>query len=209
MRDVYAEAARLKIVPVVVLDRVEDAVPLGKALVEGGLPIAEVTFRTDAAEASIRAMKAECPELLVGAGTVINRDMCERAIAAGAEFIVSPGFSDEVAQCAIEHGIPVLPGVCTPTEIMAALKYDLPVLKFFPASNYGGLATLKSLAAVFPKVKFMPTGGVSASNIKEYLAFSKIIACGGTWMVKKDLIEAGKWDEIVALCKEAVAAVQD
>lgn len=207
MRDVYAEVAKLKVVPVVVLNKVEDAVPLGKALVEGGLPIAEVTFRTDAAEESIKAMKANCPDLIVGAGTVINREMCERAIAAGAEFIVSPGFSDEVTQCAIEHNVPVLPGCCTPTEIMAALKYNLPVLKFFPASNYGGLATIKSLASVFPKVKFMPTGGVNAANVKEFLAFPKIIACGGTWMVKPAMIEAGQWDEIIALCKEAVQVV--
>ncbi|MCU6762780.1 Putative KHG/KDPG aldolase [uncultured Roseburia sp.] len=197
-----------KLVPVVKLDRVEDAKPLGEALCRGGLPVAEVTFRTDAAEESIRIMKKEFPEMLVGAGTVVNAKQAERAKEAGAEFIVSPGINKEVIEYAIEHEIPVFPGACTPSEVMTALGYGLEVVKFFPAKQYGGLATIKALAAPFPSIRFMPTGGINQENIQEFLAFDKIIACGGSWMVKDSLIKEGRFDEIERLTAQAVAFIK-
>lgn len=197
-----------KLVPVVKLDRVEDAKPLGEALCRGGLPVAEVTFRTDAAEESIRIMKKEFPEMLVGAGTVVNVEQAERAKDAGAEFIVSPGINKAVIEYAIENEIPVFPGTCTPSEVMTALEYGLEVVKFFPAKQYGGLATIKALAAPFPSIRFMPTGGINEENIKEFLAFDKIIACGGSWMVKDSLIKEGRFDEIERLAAQAVALIK-
>lgn len=202
------EVAARKIVPVVKLDRVEDALPLGEALCKGGLPVAEVTFRTDAAEESIRIMKKEFPDMLVGAGTVINVEQAKRALDAGATFLVSPGFSAKVTEYAVDNKIPVFPGTCTPTEVMMAMEYGLPVVKFFPAKQYGGLDTIKALAAPFPTMKFMPTGGVSAANIQDFLAFDKIIACGGSWMVKDSFIKEGNFAEIVRLTKEAVELVK-
>lgn len=196
-----------RLVPVVKLDRVEDAKPLGEALIKGGLPVAEVTFRTDAAEESIRIMKKEFPDMLVGAGTVINVEQAKRALDAGAAFLVSPGTSRKVIEFALDQNLPVFPGTCTPSEIMTCLEYGLPVVKFFPAKQYGGLDTIKALAAPFPSVRFMPTGGVNASNINEFLAFDKIIACGGSWMVKDSLIKEGNYDEVVRLTKEAVELV--
>lgn len=208
MVDVMQEVATRKIVPVVKLDRVEDAKPLGEALCEGGLPVAEVTFRTDAAEESIRIMKKEFPDMLVGAGTVTNVEQAKRALDAGAVFFVSPGFSTKVTEFAVDHKIPIFPGTCTPTEVMLAMEYGLEVVKFFPAKQYGGLDTIKALAAPFPAMKFMPTGGVSAANIKEFLAFDKIIACGGSWMVKDSFVKEGNFAEIVRLTKEAVDLVK-
>lgn len=193
-----------RVVPVVKLDRVEDAKPLAEALIRGGLPVAEVTFRTEAAEESIRTMKREFPEMLVGAGTVINTEQAKRALNAGASFIVSPGTSEKVLQFAIDNEIPVFPGTCTPTEIMTALEYGLEIVKFFPAKQYGGLDTMKALAGPFPSIRFMPTGGVSLGNMKEFLAFKKIIAVGGSWMVKDTLINEGNFDEIAKLTREAV-----
>lgn len=196
-----------KIVPVVKLDRASDARPLGEALSEGGLPVAEVTFRTDAAEESIRIMKREFPEMMVGAGTVVNVEQAKRALDAGASFLVSPGISRSVVEFAIDNKLPVFPGTCTPSEVMIAMEYDLPVVKFFPAAQYGGLATIKALAAPFPSLRFMPTGGINAANIMDYLASDKIIACGGSWMVKDSLINAGDFEEITRLTAEAVALV--
>ncbi|MEI3339349.1 MAG: bifunctional 4-hydroxy-2-oxoglutarate aldolase/2-dehydro-3-deoxy-phosphogluconate aldolase [Eubacterium sp.] len=200
------EAKRL--VPVVKLDRVEDAKPLGEALCEGGLPVAEVTFRTDAAEESIRIMKKAFPNMMVGAGTVVNKEQAKRAQDAGASFLVSPGMSTEVIEYALIHSIPVFPGACTPSEVIQAMNYGLEVVKFFPAKQYGGLATIKALAAPFPSMRFMPTGGINAENIREFLSFDKIIACGGSWMVKDSLIKEGKFDEIVKLTAEAVALIK-
>ncbi len=196
-----------KIVPVVKLDRASDARPLGEALTEGGLPVAEVTFRTDAAEESIRIMKREFPEMMVGAGTVVNVEQAKRALDAGASFLVSPGISRSVVEFAIDNKLPVFPGTCTPSEVMIAMEYDLLVVKFFPAAQYGGLATIKALAAPFPSLRFMPTGGINAANIMDYLASDKIIACGGSWMVKDSLINAGDFEEITRLTAEAVALV--
>ncbi|MGI6069398.1 MAG: bifunctional 4-hydroxy-2-oxoglutarate aldolase/2-dehydro-3-deoxy-phosphogluconate aldolase [Blautia sp.] len=208
MVDVMQEVAARKIVPVVKLDRVEDAKPLGEALCTGGLPVAEVTFRTDAAEESIRIMKKEFPDMLVGAGTVTNVEQAKRALDAGAVFLVSPGFSVKVTEYAVDHKIPIFPGTCTPTEVMLAMEYGLDVVKFFPAKQYGGLDTIKALSAPFPAMKFMPTGGVSAANVKEFLSFDKIIACGGSWMVKDSFVKEGNFAEIVRLTKEAVDLVK-
>jgi len=195
----------LRLVPVVALDTAEHARPLGEALCGGGLPVAEITFRTAAAEESIRILRKSCPQMLVGAGTVINAEQAKRAVDAGAQFIVSPGLSRGVVEYAQSRGIPVTPGVCTPTEIMAALEYSLKILKFFPAKQYGGLKTLEAFASVFPGVRFMPTGGVSPENLLEYLACPAVIACGGTWMVKGALIREGRFGEIERLTAEAAA----
>lgn len=207
MKDLLVQTAEKKIVPVVKLDRASDAKPLADALIEGGLPVAEVTFRTDAAEESIRQM-APISGMLVGAGTVTNVEQAKRAIDAGAAFLVTPGFSRKVTEFAVETKTPIFPGISTPTELMMALEYDLPVVKFFPAAQYGGLATIKALAAPFPSMRFMPTGGVNAGNILEYLSFPKIIACGGSWMVKDTYINEGRFDEIVRLTREAVELVK-
>lgn len=206
--NIFEQIAKLKIVPVVQLDRVSDAKALGEALCQGGLPVSEVTFRTDAAEESIRIMKKEFPDMIVGAGTVINIDQAKRALDAGALFLVSPGISRPVIEFALDNNLPVFPGVSTPSEVMIAAEYQLPVVKFFPAEQYGGLNTIKALSAPFPSIKFMPTGGINASNIKEYLSFEKIIACGGSWMVKASLINNGCFAEITRLTAEAVALVE-
>lgn len=208
MADFMQQVAEKKIVPVVVLNRVEDAKPLGEALCEGGLPVAEVTFRTEAAEESIRVMKNAFPEMLVGAGTIVNVEQAKRALDAGATFLVSPGFSAKVTEFAIDNNVPIFPGCCTPTEIMMAMDYGLKVVKFFPAKQFGGLDTIKALAAPFPSMKFMPTGGISAANVLDFLAFDKIIACGGSWMVKGDLVKSGNFAEIVRLTQEAVNLVK-
>ena len=207
--DINAKIESLKLVPVVVLEDAKDALPLAKALIDGGLPVAEVTFRTAAAADSIRAISEAYPEMLEGAGTVTNLEQAKTAVAVGAKFLVTPGFSDEVTRYAVEHEIPIFPGTCTPTEVMQAMGYGLKVVKFFPASQYGGLNTIKALAGPFPAMRFMPTGGINAGNVKEYLADKHIIACGGSWMVKGDLIAAGKFDEIQRLTQEAVALVNE
>ena len=199
----------LGVVPVVVLNDAKDAAPLAQALVEGGLPCAEVTFRTDAAEESIRIMSEKYPEMLVGAGTVLTIEQVDRAVAAGAKFIVSPGFDPEIVDYCLEHEIPVFPGIITPSELAQAVKRGLKVVKFFPAAQFGGVSTIKALAAPYTTVKFMPTGGVSAANLKDFLSYDRIIACGGSWMVKGDLVKAGKFDEIKKLTAEAVALAKE
>lgn len=205
--NLFEQVAAKKIIPVVKLDRVSDAKPLGEALCKGGLPVAEITFRTEAAEESIRIMRKEYPDMMVGAGTVLNVEQARRALDAGATFLVAPGFCRSVVEFAIDNHLPVFPGTCTPSEVMAAMEYNLPVVKFFPAVQYGGLGTIKALAAPFPSLKFMPTGGINASNVLEFLAFDKIIACGGSWMVKDSLINEGNFEEIARLTAEAVTLV--
>ncbi len=197
------EASRL--VPVVVLEDVSAAEPLGAALKAGGLPLAEVTFRTPAAEESLRRM-AEDPELTVGAGTVVRAEQVDRAVAAGAKFIVSPGLSRSVVERARAVGVPVFPGVATPTEIIAALDLGLDTVKLFPAGSLGGVATLKALSAPFTTVRFIPTGGITGASLADYLAVPSVLAVGGSWMVAPALIAAGNWDEITRLTAEAVAA---
>ncbi|MBR1572066.1 MAG: bifunctional 4-hydroxy-2-oxoglutarate aldolase/2-dehydro-3-deoxy-phosphogluconate aldolase [Lachnospiraceae bacterium] len=209
MDEMLKQVEAFKVVPVVVIENVEDAIPLAQALVNGGLPVAEVTFRTAAAPDAIKAMSEKFPELCVGAGTVINVEQCKKAVECGAKFIVSPGYSEEVTQYCIENEIPIFPGICTPTELINVVNHGLPVAKFFPAAQFGGLKTISALGSVFPQMKFMPTGGVSESNVLEYLASPKIIAAGGSWMVKGDLIKAGKFDEIEAMTKSVVELVKN
>ena len=201
--------AQYGVVPVVVLEDEKDALPLAEALVKGGLPVAEVTFRTAAAEGSIKAMCEAYPEMLVGAGTVLSVEQVDRALKAGARFIVTPGFDEEVVDYCIANNIPVYPGTVTPSEVTKAVKRGLNICKFFPAEQYGGVSTIKALSAPFTTVKFMPTGGVSAKNLKDYLSCGKIVACGGSWMVKGDLIKAHEFDKIRELTAEAVALVKE
>ena len=205
--DIAEKFQKLGVVPVVVLEDTKDAVPLAKALVEGGLPCAEVTFRTEAAEESIRLMTEQFPEMLVGAGTVLTREQVDTAVAAGAKFIVSPGFDPEIVDYCLEKNIPIYPGCITPSEVAQAVKRGLEVVKFFPAEQFGGVSTIKALAAPYVGVKFMPTGGVNAKNLDSYLSCDKIVACGGSWMVKGDLVAEGKFDEIKSLVEEAVELV--
>lgn len=190
--------SQYKVVPVVVFNSVEDVRPKLAAMVKGGLPIAEITYRTACAGDAIKIAVEEFPEMLVGAGTVINKAQCEEAIALGARFIVSPGFSEEVAALCNEKNIPYLGGCVTPTEVMTAISYGCKTIKFFPCSNYGGLSTMKALAAAFPQVNFLPTGGISDENLAEYLKWEKIFAVGGSWMMK------GTPEEIAQKCKAAV-----
>ena len=209
MDKIFDRFHTIGIIPVVVLDDAKDALPLGRVLCEGGLPCAEVTFRTSAAAESIATMAREFPEMLVGAGTVLTTEQVDRAISAGAKFIVSPGFDPVVVKYCIDKNIPVTPGTQTASEMLAAMNLGLKVVKFFPAENSGGLASIKAIAAALTELRFMPTGGINAKNVRDYLAFEKIIACGGSWMVKKDLIKAGKWEELSALVKEAANIVKE
>ncbi|MCF0127666.1 MAG: bifunctional 4-hydroxy-2-oxoglutarate aldolase/2-dehydro-3-deoxy-phosphogluconate aldolase [Pseudobutyrivibrio sp.] len=201
---VIDEIYKIGIVPVIALDDAKDAKPLAKALCDGGLPCAEITFRTDAAEESIRIMAKEFPEMLVGAGTVLTTEQVDRAVGAGAKFIVSPGLNPEVVKYCVSKNIPIVPGTANPSDVEAALSLGLEVVKFFPAEQAGGINYIKAIAAPYTKVRFMPTGGVNADNLKDYLDFNKIVACGGTWMCKKDLITNGEFDKIEQLTRQAV-----
>ena len=194
----------LGIVPVVVLQDAANARPLAQALCDGGLPCAEVTFRTAAAAESIRIMSEAFPDMLVGAGTVLTISQVDDAAAAGAQFIVSPGFDPEIVDYCLEKQIPVFPGCITPSEIAQAVKRGLKVVKFFPAEQFGGAASIKALSAPYTGLKFMPTGGISTENIKDYFNCKSVIACGGSWMVKGDLIAAGEFKKIKQLTQEAV-----
>ena len=207
MNKVLEEFSKIGIIPVIALDHVEDAAPLAKALCDGGLPCAEVTFRTAAAEESIRIMSEQFPEMLVGAGTVLTTEQVDRAVNAGAKFIVSPGLNPKVVKYCVDKGIPVTPGCSNPSDVEVAIELGLEVVKFFPAEAAGGLNMIKSMAAPYTKMKFMPTGGINAKNLTNYLDFKKIIACGGSWMVNKDMIAAKDWAGITALTKEAVATM--
>ena len=190
------------VVLVVVLEDAEDAVPLAQALVEGGLLSAEVTFRTAAAEESIRRMTEAFPQMLVGAGTVLTKEQVDAAAAAGAKFIVSPGFDPEIVDYCLEKKIPVLPGCISPSEVAQAVKRGLTIVKFFPAEQAGGIAMIKAMAAPYVGLKFMPTGGINAGNLTEYLSCDKILCCGGSWMVKGDLVKAGNFGKIRGLSAE-------
>ncbi|MDD3219879.1 MAG: bifunctional 4-hydroxy-2-oxoglutarate aldolase/2-dehydro-3-deoxy-phosphogluconate aldolase [Lachnospiraceae bacterium] len=204
MNAVLEKIQKIGIVPVVVLNDAKDAKPLAKALCDGGLPCAEVTFRTDAAEESIKIMSTEFPEMLVGAGTVLTTEQVDRAVAAGAKFIVSPGLNPKVVKYCVDKDIPVTPGTSSPSQVEQAIELGLEVVKFFPAEAAGGLNMIKSMAGPYTKMKFMPTGGINAKNVNDYLAFDKILACGGSWMVKGDLVAAGEFDKITDLTREAV-----
>ena len=199
---------RLRVVPVVVLDRVEDAAPLADALQAAGLPCMEITFRTEAAEAAIRSV-ADRSELLVGAGTVLSVEQAQRAVDAGARFLVSPGIAADVVEWAADQGVPITPGIATPTDLTLATALGLEVVKFFPAEAYGGLKTLKALAGPFPAMKFVPTGGLNADNYRSYLAHPRVHAIGGSWMVKGEWIREGRFDEIERVSRAAVEVEAD
>lgn len=192
---------QIQIVPVIAINDAAHAVPLAKVLVENGLPCAEVTFRTDAAQESIRLMRDAYPELLIGAGTVLTTQQVDQAISAGADFIVSPGLNPTTVKYCQQRGIAIVPGVNNPSLVEQAMELGLKTLKFFPAEPSGGVAMLKALSAVYP-VQFMPTGGVNPRNVADYLAIPSVVACGGTWMVPSDLMDSGNWDEIARLVRE-------
>ena len=207
--DVYSRISACGIVPVVVLNDAADAVSTAKAMLAGGISVMEITFRTAAAADSIRAVSTECPDMLVGAGTVITLEQCRLAVECGAKFIVAPGYDEEVVSWCCENNIPVTPGCVTPTEIMMAMKHGLKVLKFFPANVYGGLSAIKALSGPFGGIKFIPTGGVNAANIAEFAASPFIFAVGGSWICPKADIAAHNWEKIPALCAESRKAIAD
>ncbi|HEX3077971.1 MAG TPA: bifunctional 4-hydroxy-2-oxoglutarate aldolase/2-dehydro-3-deoxy-phosphogluconate aldolase [Lachnospiraceae bacterium] len=204
MNQILEEIAKIGIVPVIALNDAKDALPLGKALCNGGLACAEITFRTDAAEESIRIMAKEYPDMIVGAGTVLTTEQADRAVAAGAKFIVSPGLNPKVVKHCVERGIAITPGCANPSDVEAAIELGLSAVKFFPAEAAGGLPMIKAMSAPYGNMKFMPTGGINESNLISYLDFNKIFACGGSWMVKPELIEAGEFDKIEELTRAAV-----
>ena len=204
MNKVVEELGKIGIVPVIALDDAKDAEPLAKALIEGGLPCAEVTFRTEAAEESIKIMSEKYPELIVGAGTVLTPEQADRAMAAGSKFIVSPGLNPKVVKHCLDKGYPIVPGTSNPSDVEIAIELGLDTVKFFPAEAAGGLKMIKSMAAPYTKMHFMPTGGINADNLKSYLDFNKIVCCGGSWMVKKDMVTAGDFEGIKNLTKQAV-----
>ncbi len=209
MNEIFEKLKKTGIVPVVALDDAKDAEPLGEALIKGGLPCAEITFRTAAAEGSIRRLSRAFPEMTVGAGTVLSLEQVDRAVEAGARFIVSPGTNPEVVRYCVKNDIPVIPGIVTPSEIEQALSCGVEIVKFFPAEPAGGLAMIKAMAAPYVNVSFMPTGGISPDNVRDYLKYDRIFACGGSWMAKKDLINAGRFDEIKRLTAEASKIVSE
>ena len=209
MKDIAERFYEIGIVPVVVLEDAKDAKPLAQALCAGGLPCAEVTFRTAAAKESIAIMAKDFPEMLVGAGTVLTIEQVDEAVEAGAKFIVCPGFDPEIVDYCLGKNIPIFPGCITPSEVAQALKRGLKTVKFFPAEAAGGLKMIKSMAAPYTGVKFMPTGGINANNMKDYLEYNRILAIGGSWMVKGDLIKNGEFDKVEAMTKEAVAKLKE
>ena len=209
MNDVLKKFGEFGIIPVVVLNDAKDAEPLAQSLCDGVLPVAEVTIRTDSAEESIRIMSEKFPEMLVGAGTVLTTEQVDRAVGAGAKFIVSPGLNPKVVKYCVEKGIPITPGCANPSDVEQALEFGLDVVKFFPAEQAGGLAYIKAIAAPYVNMKFMPTGGINPKNVRDYLGYNRILACGGSWMVKGDLVKAGDFDKIRDLVKEAVEIVKE
>ena len=204
MNAVIQTLSRIGIVPVIAIDDASKAVPLAKALAAGGLNAAEITFRTPAGEEALRQIAREMPEMLVGAGTVLTREQVDRAADAGARFLVSPGFHSEVTEYALSKSLLMLPGTATPGEMEQAMALGLDIVKFFPAEQNGGVAKLKALAGPYPNLRWMPTGGINVKNMMDYLSFDRVPFCGGTWMVKKELIQQERWEEITAICREAV-----
>lgn len=209
MNKIIEELSLYGIVPVVKIERLEDALPLAKALIDGGLPVAEVTFRTDCAKEAIKLMKETYPEMIIGAGTVLNSTQVDEAIEAGSQFIVSPGLNPKTVQYCLDKNIPIIPGCANPSDMERAIELGLDIVKFFPAEANGGLKAIKAMSAPYGNLKFMPTGGINTANVTEYLAFDKIIACGGTWMVSDDLVNNKKWDEITAITSQAIKTMLD
>ncbi|EGQ8805918.1 bifunctional 4-hydroxy-2-oxoglutarate aldolase/2-dehydro-3-deoxy-phosphogluconate aldolase [Vibrio parahaemolyticus] len=209
MSSIKEQLKALKVIPVIAIDKAEDIIPLGKVLAENGLPAAEITFRSAAAVEAIRLLRENQPDMLIGAGTVLNREQAIAAKEAGATFIVSPGFNPNTVKACQEIGIDIVPGVNNPSTVEAALEMGLTTLKFFPAEASGGINMVKSLLAPYTDIELMPTGGINPANIKDYLAIPRVLACGGTWMVDKKLIEEGNWEELARLTREAVALVNE
>ncbi|HAS6210004.1 TPA: bifunctional 4-hydroxy-2-oxoglutarate aldolase/2-dehydro-3-deoxy-phosphogluconate aldolase [Vibrio vulnificus] len=209
MSSIKEQLKALKVIPVIAIDKAEDIIPLGKVLAENGLPAAEITFRSAAAAEAIRLLRETQPDMLIGAGTVLNREQAIAAKEAGATFIVSPGFNPNTVKACQEIGIDIVPGVNNPSTVEAALEMGLTTLKFFPAEASGGINMVKSLLAPYTDIELMPTGGINPANIKDYLAIPRVLACGGTWMVNKKLIEEGNWEELARLTREAVALVNE
>jgi len=209
MNDILKQIGQIGIIPVIAISDVDKAVPLAKALTAGGVPCAEVTFRTAEGEECIRRIAKEVPDVLLGAGTVLTIEQVNRAVEAGAKFIVSPGFNPKIVSYCVEHNILIVPGCSTPSDMEAAIELGLDTVKFFPAEQAGGLAYIKACAAPYTGLRFMPTGGINAGNLGKYAAFNKIVACGGSWMVSKELLDAGNYDEITKLCEEAVQIVRN
>jgi 2-dehydro-3-deoxyphosphogluconate aldolase/(4S)-4-hydroxy-2-oxoglutarate aldolase len=209
MREIMEKIGMIGIIPVIKIDNAEQAVPLARALASGGIPCAEITFRTSAAQEAIRNISAEIPELLLGAGTVLSVEQAGRAFSAGAQFIVSPGFNPALVAYCLEQGIPVIPGCSCPTDIERALEFGLDTVKFFPAEQAGGLDYIKAVSAPYPNVRFIPTGGINAQNISRYIACDRVLACGGSWMAGSELIKAGDFEKISALSREAVLRMLD
>ncbi|WP_407527204.1 bifunctional 4-hydroxy-2-oxoglutarate aldolase/2-dehydro-3-deoxy-phosphogluconate aldolase [Vibrio parahaemolyticus] len=209
MSSIKEQLKALKVIPVIAIDKAEDIIPLGKVLAENGLPAAEITFRSEAAVEAIRLLRETQPDMLIGAGTVLNRAQAIAAKEAGATFIVSPGFNPNTVKACQEIGIDIVPGVNNPSTVEAALEMGLTTLKFFPAEASGGINMVKSLLAPYTDIELMPTGGINPANIKDYLAIPRVLACGGTWMVDKKLIEEGNWEELARLTREAVALVNE
>ncbi|HEY5586976.1 MAG TPA: bifunctional 4-hydroxy-2-oxoglutarate aldolase/2-dehydro-3-deoxy-phosphogluconate aldolase [Ruminiclostridium sp.] len=207
MNNVLDRIKSYRLVPVIKLDRACDAVPFCNVLKEGGLPVAEITFRTDAAEESIKLVNKNLPEILLGAGTILNVEQAKRAISAGVSYIVTPGFSPKVVEYCLDNNMPIVPGICTPTEMQYAYEYGLEVVKFFPAEQAGGLPMIKALSGPFPNMRFLPTGGINEKNVVDYLKYEKIIACGGSWMANDSLIKNGEFEKLLELVKEAVRIV--
>lgn len=203
MTTLNEKLAALKVIPVIALNNAKDALPLGRTLVENGMPCAEITLRTDCAIEAIRIMRKEFPDMLIGSGTVLTNEQVDASIDAGVDFIVSPGFNPRTVQYCLDKNMPIVPGVNSPSHVEQAMEMGLRTLKFFPAEPSGGVNMLKALTAVYP-VKFMPTGGVNVNNIDDYLSIPSVLACGGTWMVPTKLIDEGKWDELGLLVREAV-----
>ncbi|HBC3414456.1 TPA: bifunctional 4-hydroxy-2-oxoglutarate aldolase/2-dehydro-3-deoxy-phosphogluconate aldolase [Vibrio parahaemolyticus] len=209
MSSIKEQLKALKVIPVIAIDKAEDIIPLGKVLAENGLPAAEITFRSAAAAEAIHLLRETQPDMLIGAGTVLNREQAIAAKEAGATFIVSPGFNPNTVKACQEIGIDIVPGVNNPSTVEAALEMGLTTLKFFPAEASGGINMVKSLLAPYTDIELMPTGGINPANIKDYLAIPRVLACGGTWMVDKKLIEEGNWEELARLTREAVALVNE
>lgn len=209
MNNIIKELSLYGIVPVVKIERLEDAVPLAKALCDGGLPLAEVTFRTACAKEAISIMKKEFPKMLIGAGTVLNTNQVDEAMEAGSQFIVSPGLNPKVVQYCLDKDIPVLPGCATPSDMEKAIELGLDTVKFFPAEANGGIRAIKAMSGPYVNLKFMPTGGINTHNLNDYLTFDKIVACGGTWMVLQELIDNQQWDRITEITKEAIDTMLD
>jgi 2-dehydro-3-deoxyphosphogluconate aldolase/(4S)-4-hydroxy-2-oxoglutarate aldolase len=206
--DILSQIAATRLMPVIALDDASNAAALGDALIDGGLPVAEVTFRTSAAEPAIRTL-AKRPEMLVGAGTVLDVDTVKRAVDAGARFMVSPGFSSKVVSYCVANNIPITPGTVTPSDLQAALEHGITTVKFFPAETFGGIKAIKALAAPFGQFRFIPTGGITEKQLPDYLGFKPVLAVGGSWFVTKDLINARNFSEITRLTAQAVKVAKD